>query len=302
MISVIILTKNEELDLDKCLKAVQWSDDVHVLDSGSTDDTINIADRYATNISTNAFKSFGQQRNYALDNLHLINDWILFIDADEIVTDRFRMAITEAIQNAEETVAGFYCCAKLMYDDTWLKRSDTFPKWQFRLMRKGRARFTDFGHGQKEYEVNGEIKYIKEPYLHYGLSKGWFKWIERHNKYSNLEALVRLDHHPSVKQVFSKHSSIRNTALKCLFSKIPVWPAIRFMHAYFINFGFIEGIPGLLYCINNFYYEFMIQIKMRELRRARKNALVNGVKTEPLTQFTNISTNNNVNEVPARIH
>ncbi|MEX6689952.1 glycosyltransferase family 2 protein [Danxiaibacter flavus] len=302
MISVIILTKNEELDLDKCLKAVQWSNDVHVLDSGSTDSTLKIADRYAVNVSSNAFKSFGQQRNHALDNLPLINDWILFIDADEIVTDPFRIAITEAVQNANENIAGFYCCAKLMLEDTWLKRSDTFPKWQFRLMRKGKARFTDFGHGQKEYEVNGGIKYIKEPYLHYGLSKGWYKWIERHNTYSNLEAIVRLDHRPSFKHVFSKHGSIRNTALKCLLSKIPVWPAIRFMHAYFINFGFIEGIPGLLYCISNSYYEFMIQIKMREIRRARKNIAINTVKTETLTQFTNITATNNVNEVPVRMH
>ena len=301
MISVIILTKNEELDLAKCLKAVQWSDDVHVLDSGSTDDTIKIAECYGANVTRNAFKSFGQQRNFALDNLHLINDWILFIDADEIVTDHFRVAIREAVLNAGEQVAGFYCCAKLMFEDVWLKRSDTFPKWQFRLMRKGRARFTDFGHGQKEYEVNGDIKYIKEPYLHYGLSKGWFKWIERHNKYSNLEAVVRLEYQPSLKQVFSKHASVRNPALKCLLSRIRIWPAIRFLHAYIINLGFIEGIPGLLYCINNFYYEFMIQIKMRELRQSRKKAKTIQLKNEASAQFSNVSANNNVNEVSARI-
>ncbi len=267
MISVIILTKNEEKDLGACLRSANWSDDIHVLDSGSTDKTLDIAISNGAKVSINEFKSFGQQRNYALDHLQINNEWIFFLDADEIITEKFRIAIFAAIKNADNKIAGFYCCWKLLLDDKWLKHSDNFPKWQFRLMRKGMARFTDFGHGQKEYNVLGKIGYIKEPYLHYGFSKGWSHWIDRHNRYSTYEAEERLSNCPPFKNIFSMHGSSRNPALKSWLSKFPGWPFLRFAYTYILGGGFLEGTPGFIYCANMGYYEFLIQIKMREIKK-----------------------------------
>jgi len=271
MISIIILTKNEEKDLPYCLSALKWTDDIHILDSFSDDNTIEIARENNIHVSFNKFQSFGHQRNFALDNLDLKYQWILFLDADEIVTEQFKKSVEIAVNKADDGVAGFYCCWKMMLDNRWLKHCDNFPKWQFRLLKKGRARFTDFGHGQKEDQVIGKIEYIKEPYLHYGFSKGWFNWIERHNKYSTLEASSRLYSCPPIRNIFSGNSSIRNPALKSWLSKMPGWPAVRFIQAYFINLGFIEGVPGFIYCANMAYYEFLIQIKIRELKRKHSN-------------------------------
>src|ERR1700761_1903911 len=170
MVSVIILTKNEEHDLALCLNALKWCDDIHVLDSGSTDETINIANTFGTTIWTNPFESFGKQRNFALDHIAIKYNWILFLDADEVATEKFHDALLDAINNAGDDVAGFYCCWKMMLEDKWLKRCDNFPKWQFRLIKKDKARFTDFGHGQKEDKVMGKKLYLKEPYLHYAFS------------------------------------------------------------------------------------------------------------------------------------
>ncbi len=267
MFSTIILTKNEEKDLPACLNALNWCDDIHVLDSGSTDRTVEIAQQFGATISHNTFKSFGDQRNHALDHLAIKHNWILFLDADEVVTLAFKQAIFEATNNAADKVAGYYCCWKMMLEGQWLKHCDNFPKWQFRLMRKGRARFTDFGHGQKEGEVNGTIEYVKEPYLHFGFSKGWAQWIERHNKYSSQEALARLHNRPPFKNIFSKNTSTRNPALKSWLSGLPGWPFLRFVQAYFINLGFLEGKAGFIYCTNISYYEFLIKIKIRELKR-----------------------------------
>jgi len=279
MISVIILTKNEEQDLPACLESVRWSDDVHVLDSGSTDRSLEIARDYQAKISSHPFSSFGQQRNHALDHLAIKHPWILFLDADEIVTPAFRTSMESAISSAAPGVAGYYCCWKMILEGRWLKHCDSFPKWQFRLMRKGRARFTDFGHGQKESEVDGSIGYLKEPYLHYGFSKGWSHWIDRHNRYSSQEAIARMNHCPPFKSVLSKHGSIRNPALKSWLSRVPGWPLLRFLHAFGFKLGFLEGRPGLTYCINMAYYEFLIQIKMRQLRnhpQAGVKAILNG--------------------------
>ena len=270
MISIIILTKNEELDLPKCLESVAWSDDVHILDSGSVDRTTDIAYEYGAKVWHKPFESFGKQRNYALDYIDIKYNWLLFLDADEVVTEKFHNEIQKAIKEADNDVAGFYCCWKMMLEDRWLKHCDNFPKWQFRLMRKGMARFTDFGHGQKEGEVTGRIDYIKEPYLHYGFSKGWFYWIERHNKYSSQEAAARVASRLPLKNIFARHASHRNPALKSWLSRVPGWPILRFIQAYFFNLGFLEGIPGFIYCTNMSYYEFLIQLKIRELKKSKK--------------------------------
>lgn len=266
MISVVILTKNEALDLPNCLQSLETRfDDIHVLDSGSTDATIDIANQFGAKVIYNSFISFGIQRNYAIDNIKFKYDWILFLDADEQVTTAFYNEMIKCVKASDDSIAGYYCCWKMLLDGIWLKRCDNFPKWQFRLLRYGKARFTDYGHGQKEGEVNGKILYIKEPYLHYGFSKGWALWLDRHNRYSTLEAKERAINIPPFAEVFSKHGSIRNKALKAWLIKIPGWPFLRFLHAYIIKFGFLEGIPGFIYCVNMAYYEFLIKIKIREL-------------------------------------
>ncbi|ANE49266.1 glycosyltransferase family 2 protein [Flavisolibacter tropicus] len=280
MISVVILTKNEEVSLPSCLASLSWCDDIHVLDSGSTDKTNEIAKMFGANTYVHPFEGFGKQRNYALDNLDFKNEWILFLDADEHSTEKFREAIYKEITKATNGVAGFYCCSKLMLEGRWLKRSDTFPIWQFRLLRKGRARFTNLGHGQKECDLTGEVKYIKEGYLHYSISKGWFEWINRHNIYAKKEAAFRYYNCPPFRNIFVRHASMRRIALKCWLTKSLIWPFLRFIHAYFFKLGFLEGIQGLLYCVNNFYYEFMISIQYRELKR--NEIIANGQRSSPI--------------------
>lgn len=268
-VSVIILTKNEEQDLPMCLNALSWTDDIHLLDSGSEDRTIEIAKSYGLKISYNPFESFGKQRNFALDNIDVKYDWILFLDADEVCTPEFVTALQKAITEAPPETAGYYCCWKMMLEGTWLKRCDSFPKWQFRLLRKGRANFTDFGHGQKEGEVQGKLEYLREPYLHYSYSKGWAQWIARHNKYSSDEARDRLGKKPPFKNIFSKNTSVRNPALKSWVTGLPGWPLLRFTYSYIFKLGFLEGAPGFIICANMAYYEFLIQIKIRELKKGK---------------------------------
>jgi UDP-N-acetyl-D-mannosaminuronic acid transferase (WecB/TagA/CpsF family) len=180
----------------------------------------------------------------------------------------------KAVTTAPAEIAGFYCCWKQIYEDRWLKRCDSFPKWQFRLLRKDRARFTDFGHGQKEADVKGSLEYLRTPYDHYGLSKGWGHWLDRHNRYAALEASARLAAPIAWSKIFSKHGSRRNQALKPLVSRIPGWPLLRFGITYFLKFGFLEGRPGFVYCANLAYYEFLICIKMREekLRHSKQRS------------------------------
>lgn len=259
MLSILILTKNEEQDLPGCLESVAWCSDIHVIDSGSSDRTQKIAEKHGATVVENPFESFGKQRNWALDHCETRNDWILFLDADERSTPQFETALIPAIRDAPDEVAGFYCCWKMMLGDTWLKRSDNFPKWQFRLLRKGRARFTDFGHGQKEGEIDGEIAYLSEPYLHYAFSSGWDAWEVRHRKYAMQEAIARKSHKLQLGDLFSTHSSKRNPAIKLLVGRLPGWPMFRFCYSYFLKGGFLEGNAGFTYCKKMMWYEAEIQ-------------------------------------------
>jgi glycosyltransferase involved in cell wall biosynthesis len=249
--------------------SIPWCDDVHAVDSLSTDNTLAKAKSLGLQTWSNPFRGFGDQRNWALSNCALKYPWVLFLDADERSTPAFAAALEEAVAAAPETVAGFYCCWKMIVEEVWLKRCDGFPKWQFRLLRRGRAHFADFGHGQKEAGVEGGIRYLKEPYEHRPCSRGWSDWLDRHNRYSTEEARERVDLPFHLAEVFSSHGPVRNRALKAFVSRMPGWPLARFSMPYFLRLGFLEGRVGFTYCLNLAYYEFLIQIKMRELKSSR---------------------------------
>ena len=269
-VSIIILTKNEELSLPGCLATLSWCDDIHVVDSGSTDQTVAIARRCGCQVQENPFLTFAQQRNWALDNCATKHDWVLFMDADEQSSPEFRRAVEEAVTNAQHEIAGYYCCFKVLMMGRWLKRSGYYPVWVFRVVRKGRGRFRDFGHGQKEGEIDGVLGYIKEPFLHYAFAKGWAEWVERHNRYSSQEARLRLEEGIPLRQVFHSKSTMRNIALRYWLTRLPGWPLLRFAHVYFFRLGFLDGYPGLVQSLNVSWYEYLIKLKMKELqRRAR---------------------------------
>jgi glycosyltransferase involved in cell wall biosynthesis len=266
MVSAIILTKNEAHDLPGCLRSISWIEDIIVLDSGSADETLAIAQQFSARIFTNPFKSFADQRNWALDRCAPKHNWILFLDADEHSTPEFQNALSAAIQSAPNEVAGFYCCWKMIYEGVWLKRADFFPKWQLRLLRKNRARFIDFGHGQKEGAIEGRLEYLREPYLHFALSKGLDHWWSRHERYAEQEARARAQEKIIWKNILSPHGSTRNRALKPLVTRIPFWPVLRFAWPYLFRLGFLEGRPAFTYCWNLARYERLIQLRIKQHR------------------------------------
>jgi glycosyltransferase involved in cell wall biosynthesis len=268
-LSVIILCKDEALQLPECLRSLRDCAHVHVVDSGSSDDTVMLAEAAGAKVWLHEFRSFGDQRNWALDHCEPLGEWVLFLDADERSTPAFEVAVIDEIGNASSDIAGFYCCWKLLMDGRWLKRSDSFPRYQFRLLRKGRARFEDAGHGQREGLVQGRLDYIREPYLHEAFGKGWSDWFAKHNRYATQEAVSR-----SAKGISAAWTDFlrgsrakRLSALKALMSRMPGWPLLRFMQSYVFKLGFLEGVPGLIHATNMGIYEYLIWLKMRELSR-----------------------------------
>jgi len=265
------LARNEEAEIGACLGSLSWCDELFVVDSNSTDSTAERAKEAGAQVVAQKFLGFGEQRNFALDLPNMKSEWVLFLDADERATSDFAKTVRSAVEGAGGAV-GFYCCSKTMLYGRWLKRSDGFPKWQLRLVRRGRARFVNYGHGQKESSIQGAIEYLREPYLHFAFSKGWTQWWDRHNRYALQEAHERLGQSVEWKSIFSPHASLRNKALKPLLNRIPGWPFFRFAIPYFLKGGFLEGEAGMDYCANIAFYEYLIGLKMREIQREKKSS------------------------------
>ena len=271
-VSVVILTLNEEINIAECIESCSWSDDVHVLDSGSTDRTHAITTELNAKVHTNHFESFGKQRNWAIDNIPLKHDWVFHLDADERFTPALIRELDSLIKQ-EPTDAGFFVPHKLMLMDRWLRRSGGYPTYQMRLFHKERMRFIDHGQGQRE-EENKAIGTLKQPYLHFLFSKGLYDWIEKHNRYSSLEAIQAIQDAGQplrLAQLFKGPPVERRREWKQLVNKLPARPFLRWFVSMFVQGGVLEGKAGRTYAALLAHYERMTVLKLRMLRQSQKN-------------------------------
>ncbi|MFZ1539350.1 MAG: glycosyltransferase family 2 protein [Chromatiaceae bacterium] len=185
-ISVLLLTLNEAANLPACLAALAWSDDVVVLDSFSQDDTVAVAERWGARVYQRAFDHFAGQRNYALDRIPFQHDWVLHLDADEIVTPALQAEMLAAIGDGR--CDAWPIPSKMMFFGQWLRHAGLYPSYQVRLGHRQRCRFKQVGHGQREDVAPERVGTLQEPYLHYSFAKGLTDWFDKHNRYASAEA------------------------------------------------------------------------------------------------------------------
>ena len=266
-ISVIILTFDEADNVAGCLESVAWSDDVIVVDSFSRDATIEVA-RAAlphVRIFQHAFQDFGHQRNWALDETGPRHEWILFLDADERPTPACVTEMARAVCEPGATV-GYFLCARNYFLGRWIRHCQLFPSWQLRLLRLGHVRYRKEGHGQREV-AEGPLGYVREPYDHLNFSKGIAEWIARHNKYSTneIELIHRLRSEPlRLGDLASTDALQRRRCLKRLAARTGFRPILRFLYVYVIRGGFLDGYPGLMFCLLRVAQECHITAKLAE--------------------------------------
>jgi glycosyltransferase involved in cell wall biosynthesis len=271
MISVLILTYNEETNIGDCLDSVAWTDDVLVLDSGSTDRTCPIAEEHGARVMCRPFDNFANQRNYGLNQGELKHDWVLHLDADERVTPELR---DEIKRKAREGAHDAYRIpSKLMFRGRWLKHAGMYPTYQIRFGRRDALTFKQVGHGQRGRSVGGAVGTLAEPLLHYAFSKGINHWFERHARYAQAEAEHAMQARESAidwRGLIGADPQRRRRALKDLSYRLPFRPLFRFFYMYVVKRGFLDGRPGLDYCLMLGVYEYMIGVHMREKRWNRK--------------------------------
>lgn len=273
-LSVLILARNEEGNIQRCIKALQACDEVVVLDDGSTDRTAELAEACGARVLNHRFQSFATQRNWGMQFGCLKHEWVLHLDADEVVTPALLEEIARAIREMPSQTVACQMCRRTMLLDRWLRYSDGFPVWIMRLVRNnGRALFQDSGHGEVAVpDVDGEMGLIREPFLHYAFSKGLTDWIERHNRYSTREAQLELNEFSGLKwkNFFSPDRALRRRTLRSFSRRLPLRPMFRFVYQFFLKRGFLDGRAGWTYCRMMAMYEGWIVMKRNEMRRSRK--------------------------------
>src|SRR3984957_11019394 len=267
MISVLILTKNEEQDIRGCLDSVAWSGDVHVLDSYSTDLTVERAQAAGANVVQREFDNWSAHQNWALANIPFRHPWVFYLDADERVTPELAASLRRAVVDPEDTVA-FRIRRRDFWGERWLKHVQASP-YYLRLFRPEKMRYERLVNPVSV--ADGPVAELQGFLDHYPFSKGMSHWLSRHNSYSSLEAQQIVKNRAanrefSLKQAFfAKNIHERRFHQKELFYRIPARPLIKFLLLYVGKRGFLDGAAGFNYAVLQSFYEYMIVLKTREL-------------------------------------
>jgi len=269
-ISVLILTLDEETSLPGCLQSVSWSDDIVVFDSFSSDKTVEIAKACGARVIQRKFDGYSAQRNAALNEVDYRYPWVLMVDADERWPIEMYHEMRDAISK-NGPVSIYHFLRKDTFGGRWLRRSSGYPTWAGRLVRLGDVSVKR--EINEEYHTEGKKGYLKEHFIHYPFNKGIHHWLERHNRYSSMEAealLKEVRGELAIGDLFSRDPVVRRKFLKQLGYRLPCRPFIVFCYLYFIRLGFLDGGPGFAYCRLRAIYEYMIDLKVKELRRREK--------------------------------
>ena len=267
-VSILVLTRNEEINIRACLESLSWSDDIVVLDSFSSDGTVAIARSYGARVVQRGFDNWSEHQNWAVTNIPFRFPWVLYLDADERCMPELRDEVLERA-TADAPESAFRMRRKDFYMGRWLKRAQLYPTWLIRLFRPDKIRYERLVNPVAN--VDGVVGKLTGHILHYPFSHGVSHWIARHNKYSDLEALemlkVRREGSGSWAGVLSADPNKRRRTLKELSFRLPARPWIKFCYYYFVRRGFLDGSAGLAYSRLQAMYEFMIDCKYRELVR-----------------------------------
>ena len=280
-ISVLIPAKNEQLNLPACLESVARADEIFVVDSQSSDRSIEISQQYGANVVQFHFNGrWPKKKNWSLENLPFRNDWVLIVDCDERITPELWKEIELAIKDPNYN--GYYLNRKVFFLGKWIRYGGKYPDWNLRLFRHRCGRYENLNTedipntGDNEVHehviLEGNVGYLKEDMLHIDF-RDIFHWLERHNRYSNWEArvyynlLTGQNDNETIKANFFGDAVQRKRFLKKIWVRLPFKPLLRFILFYFLRLGFLDGKAGYIYGRLLSQYEYQIEVKLYELRK-----------------------------------
>ena len=240
-LSVAIITLNAASQLEDCLKSVRFADEIVVVDSGSTDGTRALAERYGARVIEQAWLGFGPQKQFAIEAAG--HDWVLCLDADERVSPELQTAIENALQSPSNAAFRFARCNRFL--GRYLKYGEGYPDWSLRLFDRRQGHWSDDAVHEKVV-ANGPVGTLKGDLLH-DSAESLAAYLTKQNRYTTLAAEMAV--------AAGKRAS---------FGRLAFSPVVRFIKFYLIRQGFRDGLPGLIHIAIGCFNSFLKYAKMLE--------------------------------------
>jgi glycosyltransferase involved in cell wall biosynthesis len=260
-VTVVVLTHNEEQNIRRCLASVAWADQVVVIDSGSTDDTLAIANSLGADVVEQAWLGFSAQREFALRLGLIRHNWVQFVDADQWVSPQLAGEVASLLR--APTCAAFAHRFRLIFLDTWIRHCGWYKgSWNIQLMDRRYAKYDGSIVGERVC-VDGEVQRMVNDIVDDD-HKGLASWLLKHVHYAQLEAARRCRRAPlrNRLQTLRSREDVRPFARAImkdiLFPSVPAKPVALFFYMYFFRLGFLDGKSGLRFCFYHAWYELSV--------------------------------------------
>lgn len=277
-LSVFVPVKNEKANIERCLSNLQWADEVFVVDSGSTDGTVELAEKLGAKVVQFQFNGvYPKKKNWALENLPFRNEWVLIVDADEVIPSDLRERIAKKVRNPDAD--GYYLHFTYMFLDHKIKHCGYASLWVLRLFRHKLGRYEKMSvtpgsrtgdcEAHEHVNFNGKAERLPGSVLHYAYPS-IDVWVEKHNRYANWEAeLYEKFVSGAFREGEGNLGGVRRLKrrVKTMYLRLPFRPLFRFFYHYVARFGFLDGKPGFILCVLLGFYDFLSWAKVYERRR-----------------------------------
>ncbi|MBW2056316.1 MAG: glycosyltransferase family 2 protein [Deltaproteobacteria bacterium] len=247
-VSVYVLTHNNRRTIERCLRSLQWADELIVVDSFSNDGSFEVAKKMAGRVIQRSWPGFREQYQYAADLTR--NEWIMFVDADEEVEPELVDEIRRELEQNHGEWDGYICHRRTFYLGRWIAHGGWYPDYEIRLYRRHKGRW--MGDLHAKVVVEGRVKHLKHHYLHYTYRdiSDQIQTIDRYSRTTAQEMAA---------------SGKRSSLPRLLFR-----PPFRFLKEYLLKGGFRDGVPGLVIAVCTTFYVFVKYAKLWELERTSK--------------------------------
>ncbi|MGE5313792.1 MAG: glycosyltransferase family 2 protein [Acidobacteriota bacterium] len=252
-ISVVIITKNEERNIGRCITSVRWADEVIVVDAQSTDRTAELAVSLGARVIERAWQGFALQKEFAVAQAR--NEWVLSMDADEESTEELRTEILRVTDNGGDgSPAGYRIPRKSFFLGRWIRYGGWYPGWQMRLFKRSSARM-NHRPVHEGFEIDGAIGTLTSALNHYTYDS-LHQYLEKMNDYTSLDVMNKLSERPDA--VIRWYHCVLN-------------PIALFLRMFISLKGYRDGMEGFLLAVYSSLYKLLVYAKSWEYQRARKH-------------------------------
>ena len=279
-ITAIILTYNEKRNLPECINSIKdFVNEIVVVDSYSNDETIEIAKSYGCKTYQNKFINQAKQFIWATNNVDMINEWILRIDADERWTKEGFDELRKIIE--QDSADGVYVKMKIFFMGRWIKHGGFYPNYFLRVYKKSKGKMEDRWMDE-HISVDGKtvISNIDVIESNYDSQKNISLWTDKHNSYSTREAIEfliakhKLKEMDSVANIFGNKTEKKRWLKENLYFRstiVPVRPFLYYIHRYIFKLGFLDGKEGFIFhYLHAFWYRFLVDVKVYQIEKLAK--------------------------------